>query len=75
MLILLIFGVYNINAQITILEEDVQEKIASKPRVFDSLSNITYQKDPIQYKQYFGYKLYSLPVSSKYKCPRSNSEI
>ena len=66
MFILLIFGAYNINAQITILEEDVQEKIVSKPRVFDSISNITYQKDPIQYKQYIGYKLYCLPVSNKY---------
>lgn len=71
MLTFLVLGVYNINAQITILEEDVQEKIVSKPQVFDSLSNISYQKDPIQYKQYIGYKLYSLPVSSKYKCPGS----
>ncbi len=62
-------------AQITILDEDVQEKIVSKPRAFDSLSNITYQKDPIQYKQYIGYKLYSLPFSSKYKCPGSNCSV
>lgn len=53
-------------AQITILDEDVQERIVSKPRVFDSLSNISLQKDPIQYKQYIGYKLYCLPVSNKY---------
>lgn len=55
-------------AQITILDEDVQEKIVSKPRAFDSLSSITYQKEPIQYKQYVGYKLYCLPISNKYKC-------
>lgn len=57
-----------LNAQITIMDDDVQEKIVSKPRVFDSLSNIMYQKDPIQYKQYIGYKLYCLPVSKKYNC-------
>jgi hypothetical protein len=49
------------------MDEDVQEKIVSKPRAFDSLSNITYQKDPVQYKQYIGYKLYCLPISNKYK--------
>ena len=62
-------------AQITILDEDVKEKIVSKPQVLDSLSNITFQKDPIQYKQYIGYKLYSLPVSSKYKCKGSECSV
>lgn len=55
------------NAQITILNEDVQEKIVSKPSAFDSLSNLSYQRDPIQYKKYIGYKLYCLPVSNKYR--------
>ena len=68
MLILLASGVCGVNAQITILDEDIQEKIVSKPQVFDSLSNIAYQKDPVQYNQYIGYKLFSLPISSKYKC-------
>lgn len=54
-----------LNAQITIMDDDVQERIISKPRTFDSLANITYQKDPIQYKKYIGYKLYCLPISSK----------
>lgn len=62
-------------AQITILDEDVKEKIVSKPQVLDSLSNITFQKDPIQYKQYIGYKLYSLPISSKYKCKGSECSV
>lgn len=57
----------NVNAQITIADEDIQEKIVSKPISFDSLSNIAYQKDVIQYKQYIGYKLYCLPISNKYK--------
>lgn len=54
-----------LNAQITILDEDVQERIVSKPKAFDSLSNLSYQKDPVQYKQYIGYKLYCLPISRK----------
>ncbi len=56
-----------ISAQITIMDDDVQEKIVSKPQSFDSLSNLTIQRDPIQYKQYIGYKLYCLPFSSKYE--------
>ena len=55
------------NAQITIADEDIQEKIVLKPLSFDSLSNISYQKDVVQYKQYIGYKLYCLPISNKYK--------
>lgn len=55
------------NAQITITDEEMQEKIVSKPMPFDSLSNITYQKDVIQYKKFIGYKLYCLPISNKYK--------
>ena len=61
------------NAQITILDEDVQERIVSKPKAFDSLSNLTYQKDPVQYKQYIGYKLYCLPISRKKKCLMPNT--
>lgn len=57
-----------LNAQITIIDDDVKEKVVSKPKAFDSLSNITYQRDPVQYKKYIGYKLYCLPVSKKYKC-------
>jgi len=56
-----------INAQITILDESVQEKVVSKPQIFDSLSNLTFHRDPIQYKQYIGYKLYCLPFSTNYK--------
>lgn len=54
-----------LKAQITILDEDIQEKIVSKPKAFDSLANITYQSDPVQYKKYIGYKLYCLPISNK----------
>lgn len=75
MLILLASGVCGVNAQITILDEDIQEKIVSKPQVFDSLSNIAYQKDPVQYNQYIGYKLFSLPISSKYKCTGSDRTV
>lgn len=64
-----------INAQITIMDEEIQERIVSKPRAFDSLSNITYQKDPVQYKQYIGYKLYCLPVSNKYKCQEKDCSV
>ncbi|MBQ5826534.1 MAG: hypothetical protein IIW46_03560 [Bacteroidaceae bacterium] len=58
-------------AQITILNDDVQEKIVTKPEPFDSLSNIGYQKDPIQYRKYIGYKLYCLPISNKNKQGKS----
>ena len=64
-----------INAQITIMDEEIQERIVSKPRTFDSLSNITYQKDPVQYKQYIGYKLYCLPMSNKYKCQEKDCTV
>ena len=62
----LFFCANYLNAQITILDETVQERIVSKPRAFDSLSNISYQRNPVQYRQYIGYKLYCLPVSNKY---------
>ena len=54
------------------MDDDIQEKIVSKPMAFDSLSNITPQRDPIQYKQYIGYKLYCLPISNKFKREESN---
>lgn len=54
-------------SQITIMDDDIQERIVSKPRAFDSLANITYQKDQVQYKKYIGYKLYCLPISNKNK--------
>lgn len=59
-------GFFLANAQITILDEDVQEKIVPKPEPFDSLSNIVNQKNPINFKKYIGYKLYCLPISNKY---------
>lgn len=65
LLCILCFCASILNAQITIMDEDVQERIVLKPKAFDSLANITYQKDPIQYKKYIGYKLYSLPISNK----------
>lgn len=66
---------HTLRAQITIMNEDVQEKIVSKPVAFDSLSNIAYQKDPIQYKKYIGYKLYCLPLSNKFKGDKSKYDV
>lgn len=60
-----IFVGFCADAQITILNEDVQEKIVTKPEPFDSLSDITFQYNPIQYKKYIGYKLYCRPISNK----------
>lgn len=61
-----------LSAQITIMEAPVQERVVSKPQSFDSLSNITVQKDPIQYKKYVGYKLFCLPLSKKFQCKYSD---
>lgn len=54
-----------LNAQITVMEDNVQEKVILKPHAFDSLSNLNYQNDYLQYKKYIGYKLYCLPFSNK----------
>ncbi|MCQ2343168.1 MAG: hypothetical protein MJZ75_06770 [Paludibacteraceae bacterium] len=61
-----------LSAQITIMDGDVQEKIVSKPQVFDSLQGMRLQKDPVQYKQYIGYKLYCRSLSNKFKCKYSD---
>lgn len=53
--------------QITVRETNIQERAVIKPKIFDSLSNFTQQKDLISYKQYIGYKLYFIPDSKKYK--------
>ena len=55
-----------VKAQITILDEEVQEKNVIKPEPFDSLSNISIQENCIQYKKYIGYKLYCPLLSNKY---------
>lgn len=60
-------GLTSINAQITIRENDVVEKSIIKPKQFDSLSNITMQKHPVEYKKFIGYKLFYLPKSKNYK--------
>ena len=62
----------SLNAQITVMNEDVQEKIIAKPEAFDSLSNLSCHADLIQYKKYIGYKLYCLPFSNKYSNVQSN---
>ena len=66
-LIVLNLGLSSLNAQITIRENDVVEKAIVKPRKFDSLSNITVQMRPEEYKKYIGYKLFYLPRSKNYK--------
>jgi len=65
----------SLNAQITVMNEDVQEKIIAKPQAFDSLSNITHQSNPIQYKKYIGYKLYCLPFSNKNTSEKSDFRV
>lgn len=66
--LLVCFCISSLNAQITIMDNVINEKIVTKPEPFDSLSNVMMQKDPIQYKKYIGYKLYSLPLSNKFEC-------
>ena len=56
----------NMFAQITISEENIQEKVVVKPQPFDSLSDITLQENVIDYKKFIGYKLFGLPMSNKY---------
>jgi len=67
LVVLLNLGLTSLNAQITIRETDVVEKAIIKPKQFDSLSNITMQKHPTDYKKYIGYKLFFLPKSKNYK--------
>lgn len=66
-LLLLILSITSINAQITIREQNIIEKPVFKPKQFDSLTNITTQKYPTDYKKYIGYQLFFLPKSKKYK--------
>lgn len=73
--VMLIVGAGLLNAQITIMDGSIQEKIVSRPHPFDSLSNITCQTDPMQYKQYIGYKLFCLPLSTKFKCKYSDCTV
>lgn len=56
-----------LNAQITIRNEAIVEKPVLKPKVFDSLTNLTMQRRFIDYKKYIGYKLFYIPESSKSK--------
>lgn len=65
-LMFLSFGITNVNAQITIRENNVVEKPVMKPQRFDSLSNFVMQKRPIDYKKYIGYKLFFLPRAKNY---------
>lgn len=69
-MILLNIGVITLNAQITIRETNIVEKPVFKPQKFDSLTNFVMQKQPTDYKKYFGYKLFFLPKSKNYK-PKS----
>ena len=66
-------GMISLNAQITIRETEIVEKAIFKPKQFDSLSNITMQKHPIDYKKYIGHKLFFLPKSKNYK-PQYSSD-
>lgn len=52
--------------QITIREENTGEKIVQKPKAYDSLVNISYQKKAIDFKQFIGQTLYYIPRSKKY---------
>ena len=61
-----------LSAQITIMEDNEQAKVISKPQAFDSLSNLTFTTNPIQYKKYVGYKLYCLPISNKYQTNKTD---
>jgi len=67
LIVFLNLGFAYLNAQIVIRETDVVERAIIKPKQFDSLSNITMQKHPIEYKKYIGHKLFFLPKSKNYK--------
>ncbi|AZA89905.1 Uncharacterised protein [Chryseobacterium nakagawai] len=53
--------------QITIREENTGEKIVQKPKAYDSLVNISYQKKAIDFYQFIGQTLYYIPKSKKYE--------
>lgn len=53
--------------QITIREENTGEKIVQKPKAYDSLVNISYQKKAIDFRQFVGQTLYYIPRSKKYQ--------
>lgn len=52
--------------QITIREENTGEKIVQKPKAYDSLVNISYQKKAVDFYQFIGQTLYYIPRSKKY---------
>ncbi|RSK47193.1 hypothetical protein [Hymenobacter rigui] len=64
---LLNVGLMSLHAQIVVRENAVIERAISKPRQFDSLSNITLQRNLVDYKKYIGYKLFYLPKAKNYK--------
>lgn len=53
--------------QITIREENTGEKIVQKPKAYDSLVNISYQKKAVDFYQFIGQTLYYIPKSKKYE--------
>jgi len=63
--------VSNLNAQITVRKDNIVEKPVFKPSPFDSTINLSVQKNPVDYKQYIGQKLFFSPKSSKYKSKSS----
>lgn len=60
----------------TVEKKKQEEKIVLKPPPYDSLKNIEYQNEPINYYQYVGLKLYTFPISNpiigKYEGDRKN---
>ena len=65
----------NMFAQITISEENIQEKVLVKPQPFDSLTDIRPWRNALEYKKYIGYQLLVLPISNKFECKKTTCEI
>lgn len=64
--ILFIIGYeYSVSCQIKLREGNMEDKPILRPQCFDSLTDITYQKRPIDYKKYIGYQIYFKPFSKK----------
>lgn len=75
LLILMTVMVLESSAQIVIRETNVIEKAIIKPQRFDSLTNISRQKNIIDYNKYIGYKMFYLPRSKKHIAQNKDTRI
>ncbi|MGE8555804.1 MAG: hypothetical protein ACN6OB_17935 [Chryseobacterium jejuense] len=60
--------------QVTIRENNIVEKVVQKPKPYDSLMNLSYQKRLVDFKRFVGQKLYYIPKSKKYQYKKEHPD-